>query len=412
MAAVAAVWTVGAVSAEDPPPVAEPLVVSTAYVEGADTLRRNETLSHLFARQSISGSELVNVLAAAEGLNPRRVFPNQVFEFRYEYGSLKPDRIKLRLGSDKILTLSRDSSDAWSGISEAVVWSVELQRLEGVIESSVYETVDGIISDSVLRRAERHRLVEDLSDGVFGWVIDFYRDFYPGDRFTVLYERLTSDLGDVRYGRVVAAKVETRGRVRTAYVVTDTQGGNAYYDEEGRSLRRRFKIRPIALGLLTSRFSTRRFHPILKRYRPHLGIDYAAMTGAEVVVTGDGRVTRAGRWGTYGIVVVVKHDQAGIETRYGHLSRLAQGIRPGAQVKQGQVVGYVGMTGLATAPHVHYEILRSGRHIDPRTVRDMVEQQGAPVPARLREAFADAKALYGRLIQSGRSQAVSASPDP
>jgi murein DD-endopeptidase MepM/ murein hydrolase activator NlpD len=383
-------------------------------VQRADTVRRDETLSHVLGRHNIYGSQLVALVGAADGLNPRRIRPGQVFHFRYVHGEETPDRVTVRVGDfrnddERILTIARDSTGEWVGSSEDVLWSVEVLRAEGVVRSSMYEAVDEIVSDSVLPRGQRHYMVEDLADNVYGWVIDFYRDFYEGDRFTFAYERLTSQFGDVRFGRILAAKIETRGiKENYAYVMTDERGRNSYFDDAGRSLRRSLKIRPVPLGRLISRYSRSRFHPILKTYRPHYGIDYAARTGTPIEVTGDGTVIRAGRWGTYGIMVAVRHNTGGLETRYGHMSRLGPGIRTGVRVEQGQTIGYVGMTGLASGPHVHYELLRNGSHIDPRTLGT---EPGAPVQRDRREEFQLIKEQFHSLLQFSRPGTVSASMD-
>ena len=388
-------------------PVAPPIVVTNAYVQVADTVRRNETLSHLFGRHNIYGAELATVLGEADGLNPRRIRSGQVFDFRYVYGTDKPDRVTFRLGDERTVKLARDTWGGWNGWSDEILWHVHVERAQGVISSSLYEAVDEIIADSLLPEGQRHYMVEDLADGVFGWVIDFYRDFYPGDKFAVAYERLTSQYGDVRYGRVLAAKVETRGKENHAYVMTDERGRNVYYDGNGRSLKRTLKIRPIAFGQLISRYSKSRFHPILKTYRPHYGIDYAAPAGARIEATGDGTVTRAGRWGTYGIMVAVRHAN-GIETRYAHMSGLGPGIETGVRVEQGQTVGYVGRTGLATGNHVHYELLRNGRHIDPRTLGT---EPGPPVTADRLAEFEAIRAHYAGMLDFHQAAAVAVAPD-
>lgn len=388
-------------------PLASPLVVTTAYVHRTDTIRRNETLSHVLGRHNIYGSTLVEVLGAARGLDPRRIRPGQSFQFRYVHGQDTPDRMTVRLGDESILTVARDSGGKWVGTAEEIVWTVGVFRAEGVIRSSVYEAVDEIIADTLLPRGQRHYMVGDLSDNVFGWVIDFARDFYEGDRFTFAYERLTSQFGDVRFGRILAARIETRGKDNFAFVMSDERGRNVYYDQDGRSLRRSLKIRPIALGRLISRYSRSRFHPILQTYRPHYGIDYAANTGQPIEATGDGTVLRAGRWGTYGVMVAIQHPR-GLETRYAHMSRLGPGVRTGVRVEQGQTIGYVGMTGLASGPHVHYELLRNGKHIDPRTLGT---EPGPPVPTDRRVEFDAIKADYHALLQFRSPGAVSASPD-
>lgn len=392
-AALAAILAV--VSWPDPPLLrAEPLLVTTAHEDQTDTLRRNETLSELFARHNIAGNELYELLEAAEGLNPRRVPAGQVFEFRYAVTAPKPDRVVVRVGDERVLTLRRDSASGWHGSSETIHWTVNLELVRSTIRSSLFETLDQLIPDSVLPTAQRALLAWDLADGVYGWVIDFTRDIYPSDRVELIFERLTSPMGDLRFGRVAAAKIETRGRVNAAYVLTEADGRNGYYDAEGRSLLRDFKLSPVPYRI-TSRFSHRRYHPMLRRYRPHLGMDFGAPRGAEVRATGDGVVSRAGRWGGYGIMVAIRHPKD-IETRYAHLSALARGIRAGSRVVQGEPVGFVGSTGLATGPHVHYEFLKNGNHVDPRAAVRFGD--GTPVPAARRAEFDSVRAYYDQLF--------------
>ena len=229
---------------------------------------------------------------------------------------------------------------------------------------------------------------------MYGWVIDFTRDIYPGDHVELLFERLTSPMGDVRFGRVTAARIATRGRINTAYVFPETDGRNGYYDAEGKSLLRDFKLSPVPYRI-TSRFSRRRYHPVLKRYRPHLGIDFGAPHGAEVRATGDGVITRAGRWGGYGLMVEIRHPKD-IQTRYAHLSSLARGVGIGSTVRQGDPVGFVGSTGLATGPHVHYEFIKNGQHMDPRTA--VRYGDGTPVSSSRRAEFDSTRTYYDQLL--------------
>ena len=241
---------------------------------------------------------------------------------------------------------------------------------------------------------------------MFGWQIDFYRDFADGDRFQILFERLTSDRGETRYGRLLAAQVDTRGRHNTAFVLSDSAGRNVYYDAEGQSLRRAFKLAPVPYRI-TSRYSRSRFHPVLRSWRAHLGVDYRAPTGSPVSATADGTVMRAGRWGGYGIMVGIRHVN-GIETRYAHLSRIGRGIHVGARVAQGDVIGYSGMTGLASAPHVHYEFLKYGQHRNPRAT-DVGD--GTPVPAERRGEFQSVRYHYGRLLADPTPQILALGPN-
>ncbi len=406
LAAVA--WTAGAALAARRLPVASPIVVSAAYITQADTVRHNETLSHLFARHNIAGSELVDVLAAAEGLNPRRVLPGQVFSFRYVLNDPTPNRVTVRLGDEQILTLDRDTAHVWAGASEEIVWTVHVEHVEGVVESSVWLAINQLVPDSVLNAAGREYLVNDLADGVFGFVIDFNRESRPGDRFNVLYERLTSAHGDVRFGRIIAAKVEVNRGERNAYVITDANGRNAYYDDQYRSLKRAFKLSPVQVTRITSRFSRSRMHPVLRVRRPHPGVDYGAAPGSRIMATGDGTITRMQWWDGYGNMVSIRHNR-GFETRYAHMSRFAPNLRVGSRVVQGQLIGYSGATGLANGPHVHYELIRNGAQVDPLRLQ---QDSGEPLPANRRAEFDAIKSQYDVLL-SGRAAGVAAAdPDP
>ena len=406
--AVAALWTARRLLAGERVPVAAPFLVTAAYVDQADTLRRNETLSDLLARHNIAGQELYDLLSAAEQIDPRRVRAGQVFEFRYVLHELVPDRMTVRLGDKRLLTVDRDSVAGWRGKEHEIYWEVTREVARGAVRSSLYETVDELISETLLPAGERARLVWDLADGVFGWVIDFTRDNYEGDGFQIVYERLTSEFDDVRFGRILAAKIETRGTENAAYVLTDDDGRNAYFDAEGRSLKRAFKLYPAEFRRISSGFSRSRYHPILKRSRPHLGVDYAASTGTPIIATADGTVVRAGRWGTYGILVAIRHPK-GVETRYAHMSRVASGMRVGVRVSQGQVIGYVGMSGLAAGPHLHYEFIQNGRHVDPRAA--IRYGKGDPVPDSRRAEFDSIRMRYDRLLAIPSAPTVAAGID-
>jgi len=380
-------------------PVAVPIVVSRSFVEHADTVRRNATLSELFARRGIGSGELLGVLDALDGINPRRVQAGDVFEFTTAVGESRPEKVRVRLSLDAFAVAER-GPEGWRGTREEVAWAVHTVRIAGGVQSSLYETIDDLVPDTLLDRTGRGQLVDDLADGVYGWEIDFTRDMRPGDPFTVLFEYLTSSIGERRYGRILAASVYTAKVEHTAYVLSDEEGRNAYYDANGVSLRRAFKMYPGRFRRISSRFSRARVHPVLKTTRPHLGIDYPADIGTPIEATADGRVVRAGRWGSYGIMVALRHVRD-IETRYGHMSRLAPGIRPGVRVKQGEVIGYVGMTGLVSGAHLHYEFLKNGRHLNPRSA-DLGD--GEPVPASRREEFERVRDAFQRVLgQPGRA---------
>jgi len=404
--AVAGLWTVLR-AGESSLPLGEPIVVEAPFRDVADTLRRHETLSHLFGRHGIEGTELLDVLKVAPSIKPRRVLAGQVFEFRYVGRELRPNRVRVRASAEEQLWLRRSPAGAWRGEAERINWAPAPVRVVGTVRSSLYETLWDLIPDSVLDDTQRGHLIDDLTDGVFGWQVDFTRDLREGDQFRILFERLTSDRGESRYGRLLAARLQIQRQQHTAFVLEDANGRNAYYDDHGLSLRRAFKISPVRYSRLTSRFSTSRFHPVLRSWRAHLGEDYRAPVGTPVSATADGTLMRTGRWGGYGIMVSIRHAK-GIETRYAHLSSIASGIGPGTRVKQGDVIGRSGMTGLANAPHVHYEFLKNGSHRNPRSAE---RGDGTPVPASRQAEFESVRYHYGRLLDDPTPRILALGPN-
>lgn len=203
---------------------------------------------------------------------------------------------------------------------------------------------------------------------IFGWDIDFALDIRQGDRFTVVYDELYLDGEHIGYGNILTAKFINRGRELAAVRYTNAEGKSDYYTPEGRSMRKEFLRNPIDYFRISSRFSTSRKHPVLQTIRAHRGTDYAAPTGTPIKASGDGKVIFAGRQGGYGNTIILQHGQS-YTTLYAHLSRFHKNTKSGRYVKQGQVIGYVGMTGLASGPHLHYEFRVNGVHRDPLTVK-------------------------------------------
>jgi murein DD-endopeptidase MepM/ murein hydrolase activator NlpD len=224
--------------------------------------------------------------------------------------------------------------------------------------------------------------------------VDFHRDLRRGDRFSVVYEALAADGEFVGFGRVLSAEFVNQGNVFRAVYFRDAQGRSGYYTPDGRNVRKAFLRSPIEFSRVTSGFSNSRFHPVLKTWRAHKGIDYGAPTSTRVRATADGYVTFAGSKGGYGNVVTVRHPN-GYTTLYAHLSGIAQGMHQGRRVIQGEVVGFVGSTGLATGPHLHYEFLVNGVHQNPMR---LAMPPGPPITAQLRSEFEEAaRPLLARL---------------
>jgi murein DD-endopeptidase MepM/ murein hydrolase activator NlpD len=230
------------------------------------------------------------------------------------------------------------------------------------VTSSVAGKIDGSLFDAVTQAGEKPELAMRLAD-IFSWDLDFYTDPRPGDTFRVVVEKKVVGNGQtLSYGKILAAEYDNDGRIYRAVLFHDPAGRPAYYTPDGKSLKKAFLHSPLKFAaLITSHFSYSRFHPILKIYRPHLGTDYAAPTGTPVQTIGDGRVIFAGRKGEDGNLVKIQHIN-GYETYYMHLSRIL--VHVGQRVVQGQRIGLVGMTGLATGPHLDFRIERHGRFMN------------------------------------------------
>jgi murein DD-endopeptidase MepM/ murein hydrolase activator NlpD len=362
--------------------MAPAIVVTAAYDEWADTLHRRETLSDVLARAGVSGREYGGFLAAAQALDARRLHEGLVFHFRRVKGDSVAQRVVVRTGPEQRVTIARLGGDSgWREAAESIRWVATQLTTEGVIQSNLYDALDQVVPDSFLPPRERVALAWAIAD-VYDWEVDFTRDIRAGDRFNVVIERLESPEGERRVGRIVAARVEVGGTPSYAFAFDAGGGARGFYDEQGRSLRRAFLRAPLAYRHISSRFGAR-FHPILKIWRTHQGTDYAAAYGTPVRATADGIVTRAGPEGGYGNLVEIRHVN-GIRTRYGHLSRFAPGIHVGQRVTQEHTIGYVGATGLATGPHLHYEFLVNGRATNPQR-KDAGPVQIVPAP--LKPAF-------------------------
>lgn len=368
---------------------ASPITVSASWLATSDTLRRGETIGDLFARQGLVSLDLGRLKDL--GLDARRLRAGLVFTFRRAVGDTEPSRIEVRTGPEERVRLEREESD-WDVERETILWSHETARVAGTIGTSLYAALDDAVPDAVLDAGERVKLAWDLAD-VYAWSVDFTRDLQEGDRFAAVIERRVSPEGEVRYGRVLAAALELSGKTQTAFRFAQA-GREGFYDANGGSLRRAFLAAPVEFRRISSRFSRSRFHPILRTYRMHAGTDYAASAGTPVMAAGDGTVTQAGWSGGYGLLVELRHRN-GVTTRYGHLRALGRGVTPGARVSQGETIGYVGSTGLATAAHLHYEFRVNGAPQDPRRVRI---EEGPPIAAAYRPAFDEQRDGYLRLL--------------
>ena len=249
----------------------------------------------------------------------------------------------------------RSEGDRYVASKKDLILDRHLTRVEGEIESTLFDAVE--------KAGEEDHLTLAFAD-IFAWEIDFHNDPRKGDRFKILLEKLYKDGQFVRYGRILAASYDNASQVYRAFYFDEPAKQEGYYDEQGRSLEKSFLRCPLRFTKITSGYSRRRRHPILGGYHPHLAVDYAAPTGTPIRAVGDGRIIFCGWNRGYGKQVTVRHPN-GYTTYYGHLSRYARGIGKGKRVKQKQIIGYVGSTGLATGPHLDYRISKNGRFLDP-----------------------------------------------
>jgi len=342
-------------------------------VRDADTLRAGRSLGQVLAAAGLGGDGYAQVLTAIRAhVNPRKLPRGLVVRMAARVPETT-DRVALALDQDRTLVLDH-RREGWRARIDSVSVSIDTLYVGGVIESNLWTSE--LFGDTArLAPNENVEIFLKLAR-IYAWQVDFFRDIRPGDAFRVMVRREVRPDGSVRRADVLAAEFLNQGRRLPAVRFVTADGPEEYYDENGNATRKAFLRAPLKFSPITSGFSRRRYHPILHRWRAHRGIDYGAARGTNVHATGAGVVTRAGWWDGYGRMIEIRHNSL-YRTRYAHLSGLARGIHPGVRVQQNQVIGYVGMTGLATAPHLHYEFLVNGVQRDPRRVK---LPPGKPVP--------------------------------
>jgi murein DD-endopeptidase MepM/ murein hydrolase activator NlpD len=363
-----------AATAAAPAAAAPPIAATAAPIrETTRTVVPGDTLERIFRDEGLAPSELA-ALRADPDLRRRidRIVPGDELRLRIDDGRLLA--FERRLSATE--TLRAERAPDGSLRSELRVDPLEhsLRTTGAVIEGSLFQSADlaGISDATAFKIA-----------GIFRWDIDFVLDIRPGDRFDLTYETLSQDGVPVGDGELLAVQFINQGQTYRAVRWTPPGGTPDYFTPDGRSLRKAFLRAPLEFSRVSSRFNLYRRHPILNRMRAHRGVDYAAPIGTPVRAAGGGRVAFVGIKGGYGNVIEIVHP-GGVRTVYGHLSRFSRGLRSGTVVEQGRVIGHVGMTGLATGPHLHYEYLQNGVHKDPQKVP---LPKAEPVPARHMAAF-------------------------
>lgn len=319
------------------------------------TVRSGDSLAKLFARAGVSANELHEVLKSGpEAKTLKRIHPGQKLSFQLdENGQLQMLRYE-----ENLLNTTQYIRDTNNFIAEKVVRQpdVHQQFASGSITSSLYQ--------SAARSGLSDKVIMELSQ-VFGGVVDFVLDLRKGDQFAVLYEEKYVDGQKVGDGEILAATFVNNGKTHTAYRYEFEDGEVGYFSPEGESMRKAFMRAPLDFLRVSSGFNMKRFHPILKVTRPHRGVDYAAPTGTPVYAAGDGKIVQSGFSKPNGNFVVIQHGQQ-YQTKYLHLQK--RSVRVGERVRQRELIGWVGSTGYATGPHLHYEFLVNGVHRNPATI--------------------------------------------
>lgn len=323
----------------------------------SDFVRSGDSLSTIFDRANLSPVDVIEVAAAAprEALTLR---PNQKIRWQRSLDN-RVSLLELEISPLAHHIIERDEEGQLQyELSERTADYIPRFAQASINGSLLYDGGQAGIPTQIL-----YQLIS-----IYNWDIDFALDLRKGDTFSLVYEEIQLDGETIGYGDILISRFNNLGRELTAVRHTDSEGETNYFTPEGKSMRKAFLRNPIDFARISSRFNLKRKHPVLNKIRAHRGTDYAAATGTPIKTVGNGKVTFAGRQRGFGNVVIIQHG-ARYQTKYAHMSKFGRGIRKGKYVKQGQIIGYVGMTGLATGPHLHYEFLVDGVHRDSLRVK-------------------------------------------
>ncbi len=342
-----------------------------------------DSLASVFKRLGLSQQTLLSVIHD----NPHAkklsgIKPNQQIQFKIHNNVL--EEMVFPLNATQVLMVYRKDNKYITRVNSREMTNHH-QFLTATVQGSLYGTAK--------RLNLPYKLVQQMTE-IFNWEIDFARDIRSGDQFSILYNAFYIDDKQVDTGDIIAVTYTNRGKVHQAIRHKSATGHEDYYSPQGSSLKKAFTRYPIKFSHISSTFSLSRRHPILHYSRPHKGVDLAAPIGTPIHATGDGRIQVIGRQSDYGNMIKISHNKTWSSV-YGHLLKFQKGLAKGNYVKRGQVIGYVGQTGLATGPHCHYEFHVKGQPKNPTTVE---LPNGAPVPSREIMAFkANAGTLLARL---------------
>ena len=320
---------------------------------------KGKTFYELLAGYGLSAQNIMRIDEAIRPLfNLSRTKVGQIIDIWIDKKSQKVEKISLHLSKEKALHIIRNGHDFFpSLVSHSKINIITITN--GEVSNSFYQSaIDrGIPSDVIMEIAD-----------IFAWDIDFLADIRPGDTFQIILTKYYRKGKCIGHGKVHAVRFVNQKRIFESFYFTNSEDRSCYYNRNGESLRKAFLKSPLSYRRISSCFSLKRFHPILKIYRPHYGVDYAAPIGTPVESVGDGRVVFIGWKGGYGRYIRIRHNHI-YETGYGHLRRFAKGLRKGSRVRQGDVIGYVGSSGLSTGPHLDFSVSKRGRFINPLRIK-------------------------------------------
>ncbi len=323
------------------------------------TVKSGDSLSRLFKRAKLKPQQLDEVMKSGDTAKKlTKIFPKDIIRvLTDEQGELQA--LRYEIDPETYLMVERENGELVANEYKHII-ETRTAHAEGTIDSSLFMAANeaGISENVIMELA-----------GVFGWDIDFALDIRKGDSFKLLYEEVYRNGEKVKDGNVLAAEFVNDGDVYRAVRYTNPETKRTeYYTPEGKSMRKEFLRTPVNFARISSRFTTKRYHPVLHKFRSHKGVDYAAKRGTPIRAAGDGKVIFKGKKGGYGRVVIIQHGSK-YTTLYAHLNSYNKNIRVGKKVKQGKTIAYLGSSGLATGPHLHYEFRVNGVHRNPLTVR-------------------------------------------
>lgn len=346
-------------------------------------IKWGQNFSDILSRRGLSNKKIYDAsLAIKPFFNLKKLKNGNFFTLFYKHNNSKPSFFVYETSVYDYLVCSLDESVEASITKRKITYKEK--KIEGKINSSLYLSFDDLNYPI--------ELVNKMVD-IFAWQIDFFR-INPGDHYEILYTEEIIDSVVVGISNVKAARFTHNEK--DFYAFSYNQGlGNDYFDENGKSLRKTFLRSPLNFYRISSRYRKKRFHPVLKRYRDHLGTDYAAPRGTPIMTVADGKIIEARYGRNNGYFVKVKHNNI-YSTQYLHMSKFAKGIKPGKNVRQGDIIGYVGSTGLATGPHVCYRFWRNGKQVDPYKQNDLPD--GEPILAQHLSAYNYVKEKYLKIL--------------